>query len=274
MTTLPNIQTPQGGWGLRFAGQPPAQIAQNMDGVTNDGANNLVQNMQDFEDLQVVAVNNSAEFSRVAQFSMASKGGGNQFHGRAYYDLVNSALNARSFFEARKTPYKEHRGGANVSGPIIRDKLFFYAGYSLVRIPSQSFNLRDVPTGLMRAGDFSAFLNQARPVPIRDPLTNQPFPGNIIPPNRINPVSQKLQDLFIPQPNRGDANSTFQNFGFLHPFPVDLYRWDSVTTRVDYTLNSKSQLFGRFIDAYRDHWGPELLSPELNPKLRDYFASV
>ena len=100
--------------------------------------------MQDFEDLQVVAVNNSAEFSRVAQFSMVSKGGGNQFHGRAYYDLINSALNARSFFEARKTPYKEHRGGANISGPIIRDKLFFYAGYSLTRIPSQSFNHRSI----------------------------------------------------------------------------------------------------------------------------------
>ncbi len=229
MTTLPNIQTPQGGWGLRFAGQAPAQIAQNMDGVTNDGANNLVQNMQDFEDLQVVAVNNSAEFSRVAQFSMASKGGGNQFHGRAYYDLINSALNARNPFAASKTPYKEHRGGANVSGPIIRNKLFFYAGYSLVRIPSQSFYQRDVPTERMRSGDFSDFLNQARPVTIRDPLTGQPFPGNIIPANRINAVSQKTQDLFIPRPNSGAPNSTFQNFQFLHPFPTDLYRWDSVT---------------------------------------------
>jgi hypothetical protein len=248
MTTLPNIQTPQGGWGLRFAGQPSTQIAQNMDGVTNDGANNLVQNMQDFEDLQVVAVNNSAEFSRVAQFSMVSKGGGNQFHGRAYYDLINSALNARSFFEARKTPYKEHRGGANISGPIIRDKLFFYAGYSLTRIPSQSFNLRDVPTTQMRNGDFSAFLNQASPVTIRDPLTNQPFPGNIIPAARISSVSQKIQDLYIPQPNRGTGSSTFQNFGFLHPFPTDLYRWDSITTRIDYTLNPKDQIFGRFIN--------------------------
>lgn len=248
MTTLPNIQTPQGGWGLRFAGQSNTQIGQNMDGVTNDGANNLVQNMQDFEDLQVVAVNNSAEFSRVAQFSMVSKGGGNDFHGRVYYDLVNSALNARSFFEARKTPYKEHRGGANLSGPIVRNKLFFYGGYSLTRIPSQSFYLRDVPTEAMRGGDFSAFLTQAQPVQIRDPLTNQPFPGNIIPQSRINSVSQKTQDQFIPRPNRGASNSTFQNFGFLHPFPTDLYRWDSVTTRVDYLLNQNSQLFGRFIN--------------------------
>ncbi|MEJ7605636.1 MAG: carboxypeptidase-like regulatory domain-containing protein [Bryobacteraceae bacterium] len=175
MTTLPNIQTPQGAFGLRLAGQPSSQISQNMDGVTNDGSHNLVQNMQDFEDLQAIAVNNSAEFSRAGQISMVSKGGGNQFHGRAYYDLNNSALNARSFFEARKTPYKEHRGGANLSGPIIRNRLFFYGGYSLVRIPSQSFYQRDVPTQRMRQGDFSDFLTQARPVQIRDPLTTQPF---------------------------------------------------------------------------------------------------
>lgn len=248
MTTLPNIQTQQGGWGMRFAGQPGAQIAQNMDGVTNDGSNNLVQNMQDFEDLQVVAVNNSAEFSRVAQLSMVSKGGSNQFHGRAYYDLINSALNARSFFEARKTPYKEHRGGANVSGPIIRDKLFFYGGYSLVRIPSASFYLRDVPTGRMRNGDFSDFLSQARPVQILDPLNRQPFAGNLIPPSRINTVSQRTQTQFIPRPNRGPDNSTFNNFGFLHPWPTDLYRWDSVTARIDYNLSAKDLIFGRYIN--------------------------
>lgn len=248
MTTLPNIQTTQGGWSMRFAGQPTSQIAQNMDGVTNDGQHNLVQNMQDFEDLQVVAVNNSAEFSRVAQFSMVSKGGGNQFHGRVYYDLINSALNARSFFTPRKVPYKEHRGGANVSGPIVRDKLFFYAGYSLVRIPSQSFYLRDVPTERMRTGDFSDFLTQSRAVQIRDPLTSQPFPGNLIPSNRINSVSRSIQDQFIPRPNAGAPNSTFQNFSFLHPWPTDLFKWDSITTRVDYNLNAKTLIFGRFIN--------------------------
>jgi hypothetical protein len=244
MTTLPNIQTQQGGWALRFAGQPSAQVAENMDGVTNDGTVNLVQNMQDFEDLQVVAVNNSAEFSRVAQFSMASKGGTNQWHGRVYYDMVNSALRARTFFEPRKTPYKEHRGGANVAGPIIKNKLFFYAAYSLVRIPSQSFYLRNVPTLRMRDGDFGESA-----VPVRDPFNNRtPFPDNRIPASRFSPVSVKTQDTFIPKPNRGAANSIFQNYQFFHRWPTDLYRWDSVTDRVDYVLSSKNQLFGRFIN--------------------------
>jgi hypothetical protein len=248
MTTLPNIQTQQGGWSLRFAGQPSAQVAENMDGVTNDGTVNLVQNMQDFEDLQVVAVNNSAEFARVAQFSMASKGGTNAWHGRVYYDLVNSALRTRTFFEARKTPYKEHRGGANFSGPIIKNKLFFYAAYSLVRIPSQSFYLRDVPTEKMRAGDFTDYPN----VVPRDPISGRtPFPDARIPASRISAVSQKTQDLYIPRPNRqspAGLTSTFQNYQFFHRWPTDLYRWDSVTDRIDYVVSSKNQIFGRFIN--------------------------
>ena len=248
MTTLPNIQTQQGGWALRFAGQPSTQVAENMDGVTNDGTVNLVQNMQDFEDLQIVAVDNSAEFSRVAQFSMASKGGTNVFHGRVYYDLINSAMNARNPFSPIKTPYKEHRGGSNLGGPIIRNRMFFYGGYSLVRIPSRSFYNRDVPTPLFRAGDFSDLLNQANPVRIRDPITGEPFPGNIIPQNRLNATSLRIQDLYIPKPNHGSPTSTFQNYGFIHPYPTDLYKWDSVTARVDYYFGTKNQMFGRFIN--------------------------
>jgi hypothetical protein len=193
-------------------------------------------------------VNNSAEFSRVAQFSMASKGGTNTFHGRVYYDLINSALNARSFFSPTKVPYKEHRGGANVSGPIIRNRMFFYGGYSLVRIPSRSFYNRDVPTLRFRAGDFSDLLNQAAPTRIRDAITGEPFPGNIIPQSRLNSTSVRIQDLFIPRPNQGSPNSTFQNYGFVHPYPTDLYRWDGVTARLDYYFSTKNQIFARFIN--------------------------
>ncbi|HWQ54828.1 MAG TPA: TonB-dependent receptor [Bryobacteraceae bacterium] len=246
MTTLPNIQTAQGGWTLRFAGQ--SQVVENLDGVTSDGSVNLVQNMNDFEDLQVVAVNNSAEYSRVAQFSMAGKAGTNKFHGKVYYDVINSALQARNYFSPKKVPYKEHRGGANINGPVIKDKLFFYFGYSLVRIPSSSFYNRNVPTLAMRSGDFSSYLTQATPVVLKDPLTGIPFPNNVIPANRINPVSQKTQDLYIPKPNQGLPNSTNQNYGFLFPHPTDLYRWDSHTDRLDWKISEKNTLFGRYIN--------------------------
>lgn len=177
MTTLASVQTQNGNVNLRFAGQGPGQIAEAMDGMINDGANNLVQNMNDFEDLQVIPVNNTAEYSRVGQFTMVSRGGGNQFHGRFEYDLANSYFNARSFFSPTKTPFKAHRGLANVSGPIIKDKLFFYAAYNFDRVPASSYYTRNVATDKMRIGDFSDYLRQTPAVIIKDPLTNSAFPG-------------------------------------------------------------------------------------------------
>ena len=243
MTTLPNVQTNNGGWSLYFAGQGPSQTQESMDGVSNDGSVNLVQNMNDFQDLQVVQANSSAEYSRVANFTMVGKSGTNELHGKVYYDLNNSALNAREFFDQEKPPYKQHQGGAYVSGPIRRNKTFFYGSYSLTRIPSASFYTRNVPTLAFRQGDFSALSRQ-----LTDPLTGQPFPGNQIPASRINPTSQKLQEQYIPTPNQGSPNSTANNFGYLFPHPTDLYKWDSVNARIDHKISEKNTLFGRFIN--------------------------
>jgi Carboxypeptidase regulatory-like domain/TonB dependent receptor len=251
MTTLPNVQTNMGGWGLRFAGQGNSNnIAESMDGIISDSAVNLVQNMFDFEELQVVAVNNSAEFSRVANFTMTGRGGTNQFHGRAFYDITNSFLNARNTFVPYKVPYKEHRGAGSLSGPIIHNKTFFYGSYNLVRIPSSTFYNRNVPTTAMRVGDFSKVGT------IRDPLTMvngvptsaTPFPGNMIPASRINATSKLIQDTYIPVSNQGGPDDRVNNFGFLHPWATDLFKWDSVTGRVDHHFNDKNTIFGRYIN--------------------------
>lgn len=251
MTTLPNVQTNMGGFALRFAGQgSSSNIAESMDGVISDGAVNLVQNMFDFEELQVVAVNNSAEFSRVANFTMTGRGGTNQFHGRAFYDITNSALNARNTFVPYKVPYKEHRGAGSVSGPLIKNKTFFYGSYNLVRIPSSTFFNRNVPTNAMRNGDFS------RVGVIRDPTTMvngvpnsaQPFPGNVIPPDRINATAKLIQDTYIPAANQGGPDDRLSNFGFLHAWPVDLFKWDSVTGRIDHNFSARNTIFARYIN--------------------------
>ncbi|MBK9168499.1 MAG: carboxypeptidase regulatory-like domain-containing protein [Bryobacterales bacterium] len=248
MTTLPNIQTNMGGWGLRFAGQPSNQTVQSMDGVPNDGVLNLVNNMQDFEELQVVAVNNSAEYSRVANFTMAGRQGTNEFHGRVYYDVNNSALNARRFFDPRRIPFKRHQAGFNVNGPVIRNKTFFYFGYSLNRIPSSTFFNRNVAPDAFRDGDFSQLLQQATPRQLLDPLSGQPFANNQIPRSRFNSISQRVQDNFIPRPNQGAPGLRQNNYGFTHPWPTDILKWDSITARIDHNFGEKNQLFGRFIN--------------------------
>ncbi len=136
LATLPNVQSPQGGYGVRFAGQPPSQIQEGMDGATNDGIVNQINNLEDMQELQAVMVNAPAEYSRPGNFNMVTKSGTNLFHGRAEYYQENSALNARDFFEGEKTKTLLHTVGASLSGPIRKDKTFFYTSIIGFRVPS------------------------------------------------------------------------------------------------------------------------------------------
>ena len=243
MTTQPGVQTPAGGWSIRIGGQNTSQAQEQMDGIANDGVVNLVQNMNDFEELQVVTSNQSAEYARAVGFGLTGKSGTNQLHGRLYYDHINSALNARDFYEQKKTPFKQHRGGFNVSGPIFKDKTFFFFGYSVIRIPAGSFFNASVAPTAFRTGDFSSVST-----PVMDPTIGQPFANNMIPSSRFSDVSQKVQQEFQPAPNRGAPGAQSNNFEFVHPYPQDILTWDSITPRVDHRFGDKNHLYGRFIN--------------------------
>jgi len=243
MTTQASVQTNAGGWGIRIAGQSPSQSQQQMDGVANDGVLNLVNNMNDFEELQVVTSNQSAEYSRAVGLTMTGKSGTNRFHGRFYYDHQNSAFNARDFFEQKKTPFKQHRGGLNISGPIIKNKTFFFFGYSMIRIPAGSFFTGNVAPTAFRSGDFSASSNT-----VLDPTNGLAFANNQVPTNRFSSVSQRVQSAYMPTPNRGAAGAQVNNLEFVHPYPSDILKWDSITPRIDHRFGDKNQLYVRFIN--------------------------
>lgn len=242
MTTQAGVQTNAGGWGIRIAGQAPAQAQEQMDGVANDGVVNLVQNMNDFEELQVVTSNQSAEYSRAVGFMMTGKSGTNRLHGRIYYDHQNSAFNARDTFETTKTPFKQHRGGFNVSGPIIKNKTFFFFGLSTIRIPAGSFFTASVAPNAFRQGDFSG------QDPVTDPTTGLAFANNQVPQNRFSSVSLAVQNAYQPAPNRGATDAQVNNFEFVHPYPSDILKWDSITPRVDHQFGEKNRLYARFIN--------------------------
>src|SRR4030095_12388021 len=208
LATLPNVQSPAGGYSVRFAGQLPSQIQEGMDGATNDGIVNQINNMEDMQDLQAVMVNASAEFSRVGNFNMVTKSGTNAIHGVLSYYQENSALNARNFFAEEKTRTLLHTFGGSISGPILKDKTFFYSSYQGMRVPRNSFTLSTVPTTKMREGDFSQLLALPEPLIIKDPLTGLPFPGNQIPSTRLTPTSIKVRDQYIPSPNQGGQDGS------------------------------------------------------------------
>jgi hypothetical protein len=119
-----------------------------------------------------------------------------------------------------------------------------------VRIPSSTFYNRNVPTAAMRNGDFSQVGAIRDPSTMVNgvPSTAQPFPGNMIPADRINAMSKLFQDAYIPAPNQGGPNDRVNNYGFLHPWATDLFKWDSVTGRVDHHFSDKNTIFGRYIN--------------------------
>src|SRR5438045_2061483 len=141
-----------------------------MDGIKEETLNSQTINMEFVEELKLVAVNNTAEYSRVGHYNTISKRGANQFHGEASYYNRNSALGARNFFEPRKTLDRYHTFNLSGSGPVIKDKTFFYGLWNGERVPGASFLTANVPTPAMRTGDFSQFLTLSKPVTIVDPL--------------------------------------------------------------------------------------------------------
>lgn len=250
ITTLPLVSQTSGVWSSQWAGQASGQVQEGQDGHTNDGAVNQLNDILDTQEITVVTVNNTAEFSRVGYMNLVTKSGSNDFHGRLSYWNLNSALKAREFFESEKAKTLIHTVSVSASGPIRKDKTFFYASANILKVPSKQFYLRDVPTAKMRSGDFSQLLAQRTPIVVRDPLNGAPFAGNIIPTSRLSPVSLKVNEKYLPAPNRGGADDLSNNYGFTFPFPTDYALRKDFTQRIDHQVTSQNRLMGRMIEDW------------------------
>ena len=169
------------------------------------------------------------------------KSGGNQFHGGVYEYFRNTIFDARGFFAPTTPVEHQNEFGATISGPIKKNKAFFFGNYDGYRYDSATAPaFQSIPTVAERTGDFSAF-----PQLIYDPTSatatavRTPFPGNMIPSNRISPISQSLAS-YLPAP----TNSGIQN-NYLAVLP-QLINNDSTTNKVDFNASEKNRLFALF----------------------------
>ena len=250
ITTAPLVSQTTSAFSSSWAGQNSSQVQEGQDGHTNDGAVNQLNNILDAQEVTVTTVNNTAEYARVGYLNLVTKSGSNQFHGRLAYFHQNSALGTRNFFEPKKAKLLTHTSSVSVSGPIFKNKTFFYASGNILRIPGKTFFTRDVPTDLMRQGNFSQLLAGGKPIVIVDPLTKIPFQNNVIPPNRINALSQIVNQNYLPAPNQGGPNALTSNFGYLSPYPDDYSLRRDFTQRVDHQLTDKNRLTGRLVEGH------------------------
>jgi hypothetical protein len=191
----------------------------------------------------------SVEYGGMGATNFVLKSGTNKFHGSAYEIFRNTQLDARGFFAATRPPEHQNEFGFNVSGPIIKNRLFFFGSYDGFRYRTGTApTLTTIPTLKERAGDFSEI-----PVAIYDPrsLTNvggitarQPYAGNIIPASQISSASKYFQND-LPQP----TYSGIQN-NYLGSLPTG-FNNTNTTDKVDFNLNDKNTLFVLYSRGHR-----------------------
>ncbi len=170
-----------------------------LDGVNNNGSVTmeiaLRINIDTVGEFKIQTQNYPAQYGRYAgaQVDAITKSGTNEFHGSLFGFTRNDNLDARNFFNptSKNPEFKRHQYGGVLGGPIIEDKLFFFAGYQGQREINIRTSNPTIPVPDFWDGNLSR-LNKT----IRDPLTGQPFPNSQIPRNRIHPVSLRIRPLY------------------------------------------------------------------------------
>ena len=188
---------------------------------------------------------------------VVTRSGGKEIHGAAYDYIRNDAMNANDFFNnrngVRRPRYRYNTFGGSLGGPVYipghwnQSKTKMFAFYNveqaLISTPG-ALNSYTMPTALERKGDFSQTLDvNGKVIPITDTLTGAPFPGNVIPANRLNPNGQALMNI-LPQPNFFNRTISGGNYNFqIQEVQKDPKR--SQLLRLDFVPTEKDRFFVR-----------------------------
>jgi hypothetical protein len=226
-----------------------------LDGVTNTDPNfNNYIALPSIDAIQEFKVQTGvypAEFGHQStQVNVVTKSGGNAFHGSVFEFLRDEKFDAKpyAFTSAHpaKSPFKWNDFGYEVDGPVLRDKLFFMTNFEKLRRRQTTQSTFTVPTEKMFAGDFSEVLPGTV---IYDPTTGQPFPGNVIPAGRIDPISKNLLSYYHAATLPGLQNNYVQDNSA--PFDRSGY-----VVRADFNESPSSQWMGRY------NWGDDTQSSQ------------
>src|SRR5262245_28269407 len=167
-----------------------------------------------------------------AVVSIVTKSGTNKIQGSAYDYVRNTGMAASNYFGQKVGD--RNQAGVTFGGPAVRNKAFFFGGYEALRTTQDRTLLASVANPAFLAGDFSSLATA-----VRDPVTGQPFPGNVIPSSRFSTFAKTLAPT-IPAPNQAGAN----NYRTIRQFTDD---GDSATVRGDQVLSSSHNVFERFL---------------------------
>ncbi|MGH9940754.1 MAG: TonB-dependent receptor domain-containing protein [Pyrinomonadaceae bacterium] len=269
----------------------PNNAVTDADAVRTRSSNNIayVPPVDATQEFKVQTNSYDASFGRTGGgvINVTTKSGGNEFHGTAYEFLRRYQLEANTFENnAARRPRNaidpvtgENLGGrvldqygGNIGGPIIlprfgeggpsvysgRDKAFFFVAYERYREDLPAPRIVSVPTLRERMGDFSQ-----SGITIYDPLTTRvdpnnpnrfirdPFPGNIIPAFRLNPIGRAIANAY-PAPNTGAAGARFNNF--INSPNLENEKFYNFVLRGDANIGDNQHLFVRYVRNKRNQF--------------------
>ncbi len=207
-----------------------------------------------------------------ANINVVTRSGTNEYHGALWEFIRNDALDAQTFPDTFRAPYRQNQYGVYLGGPFFiphlidtRNNTWFSLYWEGFRSSLSGNYLSSTLTTAMDQGDFSGVLGAqvgtdslGRPEyanQIYDPLTSRPdpanpgaflrdpFPGNIIPADRINPSSAIIIQKYYPAPNLNVGPTVIPNYQFTGATTTDS---DVFGARVDHQFNQNNTLFARF----------------------------
>jgi Carboxypeptidase regulatory-like domain len=222
-----------------------------VDGAFNQvaGSNGSLMNNVSSEFIQEVKLqtsNFSAEYGRMSgpAFNIVTKNGTNEFHGAAFEYFRNDLLDARNFFSAKKTELRFNDFGYNLGGPILKNKLFFFVGEEWKRLRQQQTPTRlTVPDTAELNGNFAGLPQ------LFYPGTKTAIPGNNIS-SMITADGRAIANVYKTMSGLGTTfvNAPVANNLTVSPSNPFNFREDIV--RLDYSINDRNTLYGRWIQDY------------------------
>lgn len=208
---------------------------------------------EDVSEVHIITDAFSAEFGTVggAVVNIVTKGGTNQIHGSLFEFNTTAALAARNVFNQAPQPKPglvNNDFGGTVGGPIRKNKTFFFFSYEGRRNDSRSEATSTTAQPAWLTGDFSGVPG----LQLYDPNTGNlstgagrsPFPNNVIPTNRISPVTQKLLS-YIPAPNLVVAGAAAFTSNYINSAPTD-YNTNGYDWRIDQNFNDSNKVTVKF----------------------------
>ena len=222
-----------------------------LDGVsvdeTIDNRIGYKPNVDAIAEFRVETSNSSAEFGNVAGgiVNATLKSGTNDFHGNVFEFFRNDALDANTFANnrngAKKQKLRQNVFGGTLGGPVIKNRLFFFTDYQGTLQRTGGGATAAVAPVAWRTGNLSSLTTA-----IIDPLTGQPFPGNIIPTSRIvNPAAKALfaDASLYPLPSRLDPSTGVGIFNTTTLSKIDGHQFD---VKIDARLTDKDNVSARY----------------------------